>query len=151
MKEMLERAMWRTISIVTLAMAISACADMTPSVQHEIYPPGFDIDSGQPLNSRMQQLGLALQQLDLSLASLEDQPANLQQQVISSLQEIERIAGFLQAGDISTDHPFLRDDMNEFLGDVRQARQAVSMNPPRYYVAGRITGKCINCHRANRQ
>jgi hypothetical protein len=151
MKETLERAMWRTIMVVTLALAISTCAEMTPSVQHEIYPPGFDIESGQPLNSRMQQLGIALQQLDLSLASRADQPANLQQQVIGSLQEIERIAGFLQAGDVSTSHPFLRDDMNEFLVDVRQARQAVSTNPPRYYMAGRITGKCINCHRANRQ
>jgi hypothetical protein len=81
---------------------------------------------------------------------MEDQPANLQQLVTTNLQEIERIAGFLQTSDISTDHPFLRDDMNEFLVDVREARQAVSSSPPRYYMAGRITGKCINCHRINR-
>jgi len=151
MKETSQSLRWRPIILVLLATAISTCAEMTPTVRHEIYPPGFDIESGQPLNSRMQQLGVALQQLDLTLASQEDQPANLQQQVTTNLQEIERIAGFLQASDISTDHPFLRDDMGEFLADVRAARQAVSVSPPRYYMAGRITGKCINCHRANRQ
>jgi len=132
-------------------MTVTSCAELTPSVRHEIYPPGFDTAGGQPLNSRMQQLGVALQQLDLTLASQADQPANLQQQVITSLQDIERIAGFLQASDISTAHPFLRDDMDEFLVDVREARQAVSASPPRYYMAGRITGECINCHRINRQ
>lgn len=141
---------WRKVALAILVMAISACAEMTPTVEHEIYPLGFDVESGQPLNSRMQQLGVALQQLDLTLGSMEDQPANLQQLVITDLQEIERIAGFLQASDISTDHPFLRDDMDQFIDDVREARQGVSSSPPRYYMAGRITGKCINCHRANR-
>ena len=151
MKEITRPLNWRAMSLALLALAMSTCADMTPTVRHEIYPPGFDVESRQPLNSRMQQLGVALQQLDLTLASLEDQPVNLQQQVIGSLQEIERIAGFLQDSELSTNHPFLRDDMNEFLVDVRTARQAVSTSPPRYYMAGRITGKCINCHRANRQ
>ena len=151
MKEANRMAMWRGITLTLLAMATSACAELTPTVSHEIYPPGFDVESGQPLNSRMQQLGVALQQLDLTLASRADQPANLQQQVIGNLREIERIADFLQAGDISTNHPFLREDMDDFLLDVREARQGVSASPPRYYLAGRITGKCINCHRANRQ
>lgn len=151
MKEAGISLIWRPITVVFMLTTLVACADIAPGVRHEIYPPGFDTGSGEPLNSRMQQLGVALQQLDLTLASLEDQPADLQQQVVGRLQEIERIAGFLQAGDISTDHPFLRDDMDEFLADVREARQAVSTNPPRYYTAGRITGKCINCHRANRQ
>lgn len=136
---------------IAILVAVSSCAEMTPAVRHEIYPPGFDIENGQPLNSRMQQLGVELQRLDLALASPEDEPVNLQQQVIGNLTEIERIAGFLQVSELASSHPSLSNDMDQFLADVRKARQDASANPPRYYMAGHITGKCINCHRANRQ
>lgn len=136
--------------LAIIVIASAACSELTPAVQYELYPAGFDSARDVELNSRMLQLGNELQRLDLALASQEDDPPDLQQQVVGSLREIERIAGFLQSGDINTNHPFLRDDMNEFLADVREASQSAASSPPRYYLAGRVTGSCINCHRANR-
>ena len=136
--------------LTVIVLALAACSELTPTVRHEIYPAGFDSTSPAELNSRMLQLGNELQRLDLALASQEDDPPDLQQRVVGSLREIERIAGFLQSGEINTNHPFLRNDMSVFLGDVRAAQQSAASSPPRYYLAGRITGSCINCHRANR-
>ena len=60
------------------------------------------------------------------------------------------IAGSLQAGDAGSSHPFLQDDMAEFMDDVRQARMSAALTPARYYWAGRLSGGCMNCHRTNR-
>jgi hypothetical protein len=114
------------------------------------YPSDFSNVDGLELESPMQQLGFKLQQLDLALAAEHDERPDLEQHVGDILLEIERIGGNIQAGDMLSDHPYLQDDMANFLNDVRQARLATSRNQPRYYLAGRISGGCVNCHRANR-
>ena len=88
--------------------------------------------------------------MDLALSTEIDGNPAFRQEVIDNLSNIERIGGYLQSGDLSSRHTFLQDGMNRFLTDVRRARTDATLGTPRYYMAGRISGACVNCHNANR-
>lgn len=142
-KNIISRAV---ISFIAISFLV-ACSANPNSFPQIASPPPFDFVDGEELRSNMHQLAFELQQLDMSLASESDGRANFQQEVVDSIRNIESIAGFVQSGDLRTRHPFLLDDMDRFLVDVRKAREDASRRNPRYYMAGRISGGCINCHR----
>lgn len=140
----------QSLYLVALLLLLAGCNDVAATFRQFTYPPGFTYVSTDELQSRMQQLAYNLQQLDLALAAEEVESAALQQDVAERLQNIERIGSSIQAGEAGSNHPFLENDMATFLANVRQARMAVALNPPRYYMVGRISGGCVNCHRVNR-
>lgn len=109
--------------------------------------PPFDFVDGEEMRSRMHQLAFSLQNLDNSLSTDYEESPPFQQSVIDNLRDIERIGKALQAGELSTKHPFLVDDMEKFLADVSRAQWDASRN--RFYMAGRISGSCVSCHRAS--
>ena len=129
---------------------ISACGDTAALIRKVTYPPDFKYVSGEELRSNMDQLAFQLNLLDQALTDAEPDNTVQQGQVIEILRAIERVSGGLQTGDAGANHPFLQDYMSNFVADVQQARFAASQNPPRYYLAGRIAGSCVNCHQANR-
>ena len=137
----------RRLVLVAVMFFVAGCSHM---VGNPPYPPDFDYADGEELRSRMHQLAYELRQLDLALVTEHDDRPDFQRGVVDNLRNIERIGGFLQAGDLSSKHPFLQDDMIRFLADVRKARTDALLSPPRYYMTGRISGACINCHQANR-
>jgi hypothetical protein len=57
----------------------------------------------------------------------------------------------LRQGDLASRHQFLRGGMTDFLNNVERARMNAESNPPRYYLAGRVSGNCVNCHDTVRQ
>ncbi|MDA1371693.1 MAG: hypothetical protein O2971_13160 [Proteobacteria bacterium] len=139
------------ISFFALLITLpSACNNFAGMVRQVTYPPDFNYVSTQELRSSMQRLGFQLQQLDEALAEDSFQRIDQQQQVLGILRDIEDIGSNLRAGDAGSNHPFLQDYMSAFLVDVRQARMGASLNPPHYYMAGRVSGGCVNCHRVNR-
>ncbi|MBL4820730.1 MAG: hypothetical protein JKY98_07040 [Gammaproteobacteria bacterium] len=141
------------LRIMFLALAIltvSACGDTAALVRRVTYPPDFQYVTGQELRSSMDRLAFQLQRLDQALEESNIRQANQQQEVLGILRNIERVGANLQAGEAGSNHPFLQDHMRDFVGSVSQARTAVSRNPPRYYLAGRVAGGCVNCHKINR-
>ncbi len=139
--------LFQTLLIVVAVLLLGSCSSNPDGFPQIASPPPFDYADGDELRSRMHQLAFELQQLDMSLAAEYDDRPSFQQEVVSSLQNIERIGGYLQSGDLSSRHPFLQDDMARFLRDVTKAKDDASRNSPRYYMAGRVSGGCINCHR----
>lgn len=139
----------RLALLLLLVLPIASCSNSADSFPRVANPPDFDFVDGQELRTGMHQLAFELQRLDLALMSLDDGNPAYQSGVITNLRNIERIAGFLRSGDISSRHPFLRSDMDRFLLDVRRAREDAERGTPRYYMAGRVSGACVNCHRAN--
>jgi hypothetical protein len=139
---------------------------MAASIRKVTYPPDFNYNSPSEFRSNMKQLAAQMQILDLALeqtlnlsADQQQAPSSAQrmgqglsqqQQVLAALQNIERIATKLQAGEAGSSHPFMQDYMRDFVSDVAKARTAVSLDQPLYYFAGRVSGGCVNCHRVNR-
>lgn len=134
------------ITSLTL-LGCNTASDRFPQIAN---PPPFDYVDGEELRSGMHQLAFELQRLDMSLAeAYVDQPS-FQREIVDGIRNIERIASYVRESDLSVRHPFLMGDMDRFLNDVRRARMDAERDIPRYYMAGRISGGCINCHRENR-
>jgi hypothetical protein len=142
------RAARQLLVLLSMAFVLAACSSGTGGFPQVAYPPPFDYADGEELRSRMHQLAFELQQLDLSLATEYDGGSGFQQEISSHLEDIERIAGVLQTGDLATRHSFLQNNMANFLADVRRASRDAELNPPRYYMAGRVSGSCVSCHRS---
>lgn len=140
-----------SIVLLSTVLAASGCSsDFAAAMRKVTYPPDFKYVSGEMLRSSMQQLAYQLQQLDEALVPDNPQDTAQQQKVLGALSNIERIGASLQAGDAGASHPFLQDFMQDFLADVDRARSAASLSQPRYYLAGRVSGGCLNCHKVNR-
>ena len=140
----------RLLVSLTIIFLVAACGSADSGFPQIANPPPFDYADGEELRAGMHQLAFELQQLDMILVREHDESANFQQEVAGSLRNIERIGGVLRAGDLSSTHTFLRDDMTRFLSGVSRARSDAERNPPRYYSAGRVSGACVNCHQVNR-
>lgn len=140
----------RMFLLVGVLFVFAACnSDFAAAVRRVTYPPDFVYISGEELRDSMEQLAFQLAQLDEALAGDESRQPD-QQEVQIILGRIERIGSSLQAGDAGASHGFLEDDMPRFVSDVTRARMAASLDPPQYYLAGRVAGSCMNCHRVNR-
>lgn len=139
---------YSSVSIGALmCLTLVGCQSNNGGFPQVAHPPAFDYVDGEELRSGMHQLAFALQRLDDDLSSEYDETPLFQQSVIDSLSKIENIGKNLRRGDISAKHEFLAEGMDEFLNDVSQAKWYVEKK--RYYMAGRVTGACISCHKAN--
>ncbi len=139
----------RCFAVILSALLVSGCSSGNGGFPQIANPPPFDFADGEELRSGMHQLAFELQRLDAALMAQEMQDSFSQTEVVDSLRNIERIAGQLREGDMSSRHTFLRDDMASFLSTVSRARMNAEANPGRLYMAGRVSGACVNCHRAN--
>ncbi|MEX1197377.1 MAG: hypothetical protein WEB57_05905 [Pseudohongiellaceae bacterium] len=144
--------MSRICSPALLALALlSGCNSSDTGVPDTAEPPPFEYDAAFEFRTQMHRLAFALQELDLELRmrEMEDDPYT-QEEVIRNLRQIERIVSELRDSEISTSHAFLRGEMASFLNTANRARTAAERNPPEYYMAGRVSGGCINCHQLQR-
>jgi hypothetical protein len=140
----------RMLLLVAVMVVISGCTNTAAMIRKATYPPDFKYVSGQELRSKMNELAFQVQVLDQALLANDDDPASRREEVLTTLRNIERIGVGLRAGEGGSNHPYLQDFMSNFVSDVVQAQLAITMSPPRYYLAGRITGGCTNCHKVNR-
>jgi len=131
---------------ILLSLLLTSCTSDGGSYPQVADAPPFDYVDGEELRSRMHQLAFELQMLDSALAAEYDEMPPSQQSITDHLSNIERIAESLQSGDLKSRHPFLIEDMERFQADVERAQWDASRS--RYYMAGRIAGACVSCHRA---
>ncbi len=141
------RLLSRFTYILIASFTLISCNSNVVTPTHIANPPPFDYSDGEELRSRMHQLAIELQRLDNTLSSEIDKRNTVQATVIESLRNIERIAKDLQTGDISSKHQFLMNDMDKFLNYIKKAQWDAARKTPRYYMAGRIIGACVNCHK----
>lgn len=135
--------------IIAQFLLASCNGDNGDSFPQLASPPPFDYEDGEELRSEMHQLAFAMLRLDDALADEDELDEIEQGDVVDSLRRIRQIGESLQVNDIRSAHPYLADDMYKFLIDVDQAILYASMRSPRYYMAGRVSGSCVACHRAN--
>ncbi|GAA6183122.1 MULTISPECIES: hypothetical protein [Alteromonadaceae] len=134
---------------------IQGCSSqMAANLRKVTYPPDFKYVEPSQLRSDMDRLAQQMRVLEFALSQQHEPQsvgfAKQQQQVLSTLQNIEKIASGLRAGDAGASHPFLQDYMRDFVSKVDNARIAASLEKPSYYLAGKVSGACTNCHSVNR-
>ncbi len=142
--------MLRGAMALCMVFALGACNSYDGAFPAVANPPPFDYIDGEELRSGMHELAFQLQQLDMTLMTAYIDQPSFQRDIVDKIRNIERIGGHIAETGLSVRHPFLLDDMDRFLDDVRRARMDAERSVPRYYMAGRISGGCVTCHRANR-
>ncbi len=147
---------WKKVfMLATCTLVTVACSSQfAASMRKVTYPPDFKYTEPAELRSDMGRLAQQMQLLDQALISQSEQTqveAEMQRkEVLLALKNMERIATSLQAGDAGANHPFMQDYMQGFVSKIDQARVAASLEQPRYYFAGKVSGACTNCHKVNR-
>lgn len=139
----------RSLILIAAGSVLTSCSGNEGSFPQIANPPPFDYVDGEELRSGMHQLAFALQRLDLVLANEDgyEPSPGLQRSVLETLGDIKREGDNLQSSDLKNNHPFLADGMGRFLSDVERAQ--FDAKRERYYMAGKISGSCMSCHRAN--
>lgn len=130
----------------SLLLGLASCGASDTGFPPIGNPPAFDYADGDELRSTMHRLAFELQQLDLAMIGEDYRDTMFQQQIVNHLENIERFGADLRQGDLASRHQFLLSGMNDFLNNVERARMNAEANPPRYYLAGRVSGSCVNCH-----
>lgn len=142
------------IAAISALVLLGCSSKFAESLRKVTYPPDFKYTEQSDLRSDMHSLAFQMGLLDKALIKPSVQTPNdieIQRvEVLKALRNMGRIATNLQAGNSGANHPFMDDYMEHLVGKIDEARVAASLEQPRYYYAGKVSGGCVNCHKANR-
>lgn len=134
------------LPLLLTSLALAACSERPETTRNETRSgPDISYETGQALDSHMDQLGYQLALLDRELVANEYNQID-QDEVVAILQEMEIISSSFMAEDGGESHRFLQEDATAFIDSLIGARRAASDRPPRYYLAGKVAGSCSSCH-----
>lgn len=131
-----------------LCAVIGGCADIGRAVRKVTYPPDFRYIPKDQVDSAMWQMATAVRELDAVLRDETSAEPVKQQQVVALLDRIATTGDRLDGGPRETNHPLLDHKFPRLAADIQAARIAASATPPRYSLAGSVSGACIYCHLA---
>jgi len=129
--------------IVVGAAVVAGCA----VVRKATYPPDFVYLERSEITSAMSRLSVGVWRIDDILKNSETVLPYEREEIISTLNDMQGIADKLGAGTVETNHPFIDENIDSFKRDVELALEEVKQEPPSYYKAGRLSGRCLACHR----
>jgi len=110
------------------------------------YPPSFNYISAEQMKSTMWALAGHAEELDQLMNESSEGDEALQAQVIRLLGEMDRDAQALGPGDWPSNHPRVSRNVESFRRELRDARRTAELDPPNYFLAGSVTGACVQCH-----
>jgi len=133
--------------LALLLASLGACSsDLLDRTRRHTYPPDFNYISDEELTTTMWRLAAEVSSLDRALNEGRVPDANVRVQVISILSRMEAISKELGPQDWPSNHPKVARNIGRFRADVANARRAVQVEPPSFYLAGRVSGSCMHCH-----
>jgi hypothetical protein len=116
-------------------------------VRKVTYPPDFVYLNRSDVTGYMKRMSGDIWRIDDILSSSETVLPYQREKIITQLEDMQSVADKLGAGTVNTNHPFIDQNIDAFKRDVRLALQDVKSEPPAYYRAGRLSGRCLACHR----
>lgn len=146
----------KLVSVLTICtIALVGCSSQFNSNLRKVtYPPEFKYTEKADLSSDMHRLAAQMALLEVALempsAEAKNEPELQREKVLKALGNMSKIASNLKAGDMGANHPFMQDYMQGFVSQIDEARIAASLEQPRYFAAGKVSGGCTNCHKVNR-
>jgi hypothetical protein len=142
------------VTVISTLVLVGCSSQFASSVRKVTYPPDFKYTEQAELRSNMHQLAMQMAILDkalvIGLDQVQNEPELQREQVLTALRNMGKIASNLNAGETGANHPFMDDYMKGFISEIDKAKTAASLQPPRYYFAGKISGGCAGCHNVNR-
>jgi len=139
----------RLAALVALAGAIGAplgCSRLPEADRRDSPAPGFDYISDDQLHSTMWQLAAGITSLEEILEPAHAVSQSQRLEVIRLLDGMIAVVDDLGPKGASVDHPRVARNLGGFRKKLVIARDSVSMEPPRYYLVGSMSGTCRACH-----
>lgn len=130
--------------------AVGCCAALAAGcamVRQVTYPPDFVYLDRSEITGAMSQLSADIWRIEDILSSSETVLPYEREKIITILSDMDGVADKLGAGTVNTNHPFIDQNIDSFQRDVELALEDVKNEPPSYYRAGRLSGRCLACHR----
>jgi len=136
------------ITLISALFIAGSTSQFASTVRKVTYPPDFKYTEQDYLRSDMHQLPVQMaildkalfEPLDQTIGQVQNQPELQREQVLTALTNMGTIASRLHAGQTGANHPFMDDYIQDFVSEIDKARTAASLQQPRYYFAGRISG-----------
>lgn len=135
---------FRKWSVIGLCLALVAGCSVVRKVT---YPPDFKYLDRSEVTGSMSKLSADIWRIEDILASSETVMPYERERIITILNDMDGVADKLGAGTVETNHPFIDQNIDSFQRDVELALADVKKEPPSYYRAGRLSGRCLACHR----
>lgn len=134
---------YKWCAVVVCVVLVTGCA----MVRKVTYPPDFVYLDGSEITGSMSRLSADIWRIEDILASSETVLPYEREEIISILGGMKDVADKLGAGTVTTNHPFIDQNIDAFRRDVVLSLEDVKKEPPSYYRAGRLSGRCLACHR----
>lgn len=131
------------IAAAVCAALVAGCS----AVRKVTYPPDFVYLNRSDVTGYMKRMSADIWRIDDILGGSETVLPYQREKIISDLKDMQSVADKLGAGTVETNHPFIDQNIDAFKHDVNLALQDVEGDPPTYYRAGRLSGRCLACHR----
>jgi len=150
----------RNVCLWLAAVAVAtSCSGAAEEVRRHTYAPSFRYLDDDQIRSTMGKLATEVVELDRALrgertaddagwTGLTPGPVDPtdRDRVVAILEKMIRTAGSLEVHALATNHPELEHGLDAFRRDLSLARGAARLDPPRYFLAGSVTGGCLYCH-----
>ena len=128
----------------SLAAGASSCADFGARLRQYTYPPTFHYITNEQLKSTMWQLAYHSRELRVLMASPVETAVN-RPEMLQHLRAMEQVMIELNRTGWPSNHPLVDANRSNFLQDIRTAQDAVSRDPPNFFLAGVVSGACAYC------
>jgi hypothetical protein len=138
----------RILLLLPLFALSCSQAKVGEAVRAVTYPPDFRYISQENLETAMWQMAAAVRDLDATLRDVTVSEPRKQQRVLALLDRLAATSDRLEGGERPSNHPLLDRNAPRLASDIQAARIAASATPPRYALAGSVSGACIYCHTA---
>ena len=133
-------------ALVVVFAAVLACGGPRGAVPPRSPAPEFNFITDEQLESAMWRLAAGVKSLQTLFASQKPIKQSQRQEVIGILDQMIAAADDLGPNGASTNHPRITRNLARFREKLAIARDSASMNPPRYYLVGNLSGTCLACH-----
>jgi len=137
----------KSVLIVTALALISGCQNgVLENVRKVTYPPDFNYISEDKLTNTMQSFAWYTTLLDNSLRDTASVTREQRLSAIQILGKMETLSMKLGTESMTSNHAIVSFNIDAFRSSIIEARDGLKQSPPNYYLAGRLSGYCVNCH-----
>ena len=127
---------------IIFVVALTSCS----TIRKATYPSDFTYISTTQVESTMTALAVSMDRIDRVLIDTTLDTDDRRDRILVELDKMETLGLSIAAGTQKTNHLVIDSHIDDFLADIRQARDASSKDPPNYYPLGRLSGSCRGCH-----
>ncbi len=138
---------FKTVLTITMVLFINGCQNgILENVRKVTYPPDFNYISQDKLSDTMHSFAWYTTLLDNSLREPAKVTREQRLSAIDILKKMEKLSMQLGTESLTSNHDIVSFNIDAFRQSIIEAREGLQQSPPNYYLAGRLSGYCVNCH-----